>query len=180
MNDENTAILGVVTVLAILIAYLFEKYMPLEAGKPPKITAEDDPNLKKPREELVRLSEPLKELPMITLAELANNSGAPGQMAWVCNKGMIFDVSSNEVYRSDGGYNCFAGKDATLALGKMEFEHSGQGGWREKLSIEELCVVEEWTSWFLKRYPLVGYLKEEYDEEERLLKQTEAERKKNA
>ena len=83
-------------------------------------------------------------------------------MAWICNKGIIFDVSSNEVYRSEGGYNCFAGKDATLSLGKMEFELSGQREWREKLNVEELCVVEEWTVWFLKRYPLVGYLKEEY------------------
>ena len=149
LNDQNTAILGIITVLAIFIAYLFETYMPLEPQKPPKITSDDDPNLKKTREELLRLSTPLKDLPMITLTKLAENSGAPGQMAWVCNKGMIFDVSSNEVYRSDGGYNCFAGKDATLALGKMEFEHSGQPGWREKLSHEELCVVEEWTSWFL-------------------------------
>eukprot|EP00806_Schmidingerella_arcuata_P009222 Macronucleus_9529.p1 GENE.Macronucleus_9529~~Macronucleus_9529.p1 ORF type:complete len:102 (+),score=31.45 Macronucleus_9529:1-306(+) len=101
-------------------------------------------------------------------------------MAWVCNKGMIYDVSSNEVYRSQGGYNCFAGKDATLSLGKMEFELSGQSGWRDKLSHEELCVVEEWTNWFLKRYPLVGYLKEEYEEEKRLLAQTEQEKKKNA
>ena len=101
-------------------------------------------------------------------------------MAWVCNKGMIYDCSSNEVYRERGGYHCFTGKDATLALGKMLFELSGEGGWREKLTHEELCVVEEWTSWFLKRYPLVGYLKEDYEEEERLLKELESEKKKNA
>lgn len=92
-------------------------------------------------------------------------------MAWVCNKGMIYDVSDNAVYRENGGYHCFTGKDATLSLGKMQFELSGELGWREKLSIEELCVVEEWTNWFLKRYTLIGYLKEEYEEEARLLKQ---------
>ena len=105
---------------------------------------------------------------MITLDELAKHSGQPGEMAWVCNKGIIYDCSSNEVYTSKGGYNCFSGKDATLSLGKMLFELSGQRDWREKLNQEELCVVEEWTVWFTKRYPLVGYLKEEFEEEEKL------------
>ena len=135
----------------------------------PKIIQEDDPNLKKTREELLVLDERMKELPMFTLEELAKNSGKPGESAWVCNKGISYDVSSNEVYRSDGGYNCFSGKDATLSLGKMLFELSGERGWREKLDHEELCVVEEWTSWFMKRYPVVGYLKEEYEEEEKRL-----------
>ena len=29
LNDYNTAVLGLITVLCIIIAYLFEKYMPL-------------------------------------------------------------------------------------------------------------------------------------------------------
>ena len=119
LSDWNMAVLGLVTVVAILIAWLFEKYLPLEPAKPPKITDDDDPNMKRPREELIRLSTRNKDLPMITLAQLSENSGAEGQMAWVCNKGIIYDVSSNEVYRSQGGYNCFSGKDATLSLGKM-------------------------------------------------------------
>lgn len=66
-TDWNMAILGIVTVFAILIAYLFEKYMPLvDQAKPPKITSDDDPNLKRPREELLRLSTPIKDLPMFT------------------------------------------------------------------------------------------------------------------
>ena len=132
----------------------------------PKITPEDDPNLKKTREELMELETPKKDLPVMTLAELAEHNGSPDQKAYVCNKGLIWDCSSNPVYKSDGGYNCFAGKDATLSLGKMLFELSGERGWREKLNHEELCVVAEWTNWFGKRYPLVGYLKEEYDEAE--------------
>ena len=116
---------------------------------------------------------PAKDAKFITLAELAENNGTPGKKAWVCNKGLIYDCSSNAVYSSEGGYNCFSGKDATLSLGKMEFELSGQRDWREKLNHEELCVVEEWTSWFTKRYPFVGYLKEEYDIETERLKQLE-------
>ena len=58
----------------------------------------------------------------------------------------------------------------------MQFELSGERGWREKLTHEELCVVAEWTSWFGKRYPIVGYLKEEYEDAEEFSKQV----KKNA
>ena len=49
----------------------------------------------------------MKSLMMITLQELEKNSAKPGEKAWVCNKGIIYDVSSNEVYTSEGGYNCF-------------------------------------------------------------------------
>ena len=123
-NDYNMAVLGVMTVVCIIIAFLFEKYMPLEPEMP-KITDEKDPNLDKSREELLLLETPIKTKPMLTLADLSKNSGKPGEKAWVCNKGKIYDCSSNEVYRSEGGYNCFAGKDATLSLGKMEFELVG-------------------------------------------------------
>jgi len=39
-------------------------------------------------------------------------------------------VSSNDVYKDNGGYNCFAGKDATIALGKMSYERVGERGWQ--------------------------------------------------
>lgn len=74
-TDWNMAILGLVTVFAIFIAWLFEKYLPLDEPKPPKITPDDDPNLKKPREELIRLSTPIAELQMYTLAQLAEREG---------------------------------------------------------------------------------------------------------
>ena len=61
----------------------------------------------------------------------------------------------------------FAGKDATLSLGKMLFELSGKRGWREILNHEELCTVYEWQKWYNERYPIVGYLVEEYAYNER-------------
>ena len=36
-------------------------------------------------------------------------------------KGRVFEVSSNEMYRKDGPYNLFVGKDASVALSKMKF-----------------------------------------------------------
>ena len=76
LNDHNVAVLGVITVVTLLIAYLFEKYMPIE-DKVPKIIQEDDPNLKKTREELLVLEPPIKDLPMMTIDELAKHSGLP-------------------------------------------------------------------------------------------------------
>ena len=45
----------------------------------PKITPVDDPNLKKTREELIILEPLPKDLPTMTLVELAKHSGLPGQ-----------------------------------------------------------------------------------------------------
>ena len=56
----------------------------------------------------------------------------------------------------------FAGKDATLSLGKMLFELSGKRGWRKLLDHEELMTVYEWQKWYNERYPKVAYLVEEY------------------
>ena len=70
---------------------------------------------------------------MMTLKDLKMYSGLKGQKAYICCKGVIYDVSNNEVYQSDGGYNGLAGKDATLSLGKMQLELAGKRGWREAL-----------------------------------------------
>ena len=83
-------------------------------------------------------------------------------------KGVIYDVTNNEVYRSKGGYNCFAGKDATEALAKMDFEVVGSRDWRRKLNYEQLLVLDEWSKWYGTRYKKVGYLKDEYDLEQKL------------
>ena len=67
----------------------------------------------------------------MTLDTLSKYSGIGDQKAYVCCKGVIYDCTKNEVYKATGSYNVFAGKDATLALGKMKFEFSGKRGWRK-------------------------------------------------
>ena len=37
-------------------------------------------------------------------------------------KGKIYDVTSNEMYAKGMTYNCFIGKDASVALAKMKFD----------------------------------------------------------
>jgi hypothetical protein len=59
----------------------------------------------------------------------------------------------------------FSGKDASVALSKMNFnaENFDKGkSWKNDLKPEELVVLNEWIDFFDKRYTLVGYL---YDEE---------------
>ena len=155
INDETLAIAGMVTLFGIGLALLLEHFFPI-TPKYPKMF-QSDPNVKtKTKEELCALEPRDLKLPLITLKELSKCSGKKGEKAYVACKGVVYDCSENEVYRSEGGYNCFAGKDATIALGKMLFEMSGEPGWKDKLNHEELCVVAEWVSWFDQRYKKVA------------------------
>ena len=155
--------MGIFAAICVLIIYLFEKYMPIETQKPTLLFEPDETLKTLSRAELIKLEERDPKLPMFDYDELGKHTGIKGAKAYVCCKGKIFDCSSNEVYRADGGYNCFAGKEATLSLGKMEFDLVGKLGWRLMLNHEELVVVAEWINYFKQRYPLIGYLKEEYE-----------------
>jgi predicted heme/steroid binding protein len=141
------AICGIITLLAVGAAVLLDHFYPV-TPQYPKMFKSDESLKSKTVLELIELSPRDKSLPLISLKELENSSGRKGEKAYVACKGIVYDCSANEVYRSDGGYNCFSGKDATIALGKMLFEKSGEAGWKEKLNHEELCVVAEWVSWF--------------------------------
>ena len=100
-------------------------------------------------------------MPLVTLAEVAEHAGGNGKPEWVAFKGIVWDVSSNEVYRKGGGYSLFSGKDASVALGTMLFEKVDERGWR-KLDQEQLECLEEWFNFYEQRYKRVGYLREEY------------------
>ncbi len=66
----------------------------------------------KTMEQLLQLEQRDVSLPLINLKELSEHKGGE-KTAWVCLKGVIYDVSANDVYDSKGGYNLFAGKDAS-------------------------------------------------------------------
>ncbi len=50
-----------------------------------------------------------------------NGKGESGKI-YVSVQGIIFDVSSKEVYQEGGSYALLAGHDATFALAKMKLE----------------------------------------------------------
>ena len=117
----------------------------------------------KTAEELRQLEERDDKLPLYSREEIKLRSGVKGvPTAWIVVKGVIYDVTGNAVYKSEGNYNLFAGNDVTIALAKMEFDKVGSPDWRKKLSLQELCVLEEWVKWYRARYAKVGYVKEEY------------------
>ena len=84
----------------------------------------------KSMKELLMLDKRDPNLPMINLKELAKHTGGDSK-SWVCLKGVIYDVSKNDVYDSKGGYNLFAGRDASYSLATMLFEKIDDRNWRK-------------------------------------------------
>ncbi|KAG0252954.1 hypothetical protein BG011_006630 [Mortierella polycephala] len=82
------------------------------------------------------------------------NADAP---IYVAIKGAVFDVSTKkEMYGPGANYHCFAGKDASKALGmssvKLEDCVADYSGLDEK----ERKTLDDWYVFFEKRYPIVG------------------------
>lgn len=103
------------------------------------------------------------DLPLLSMEEVGKHCGGNGLAEWVALRGVIWDVSSNAVYREGGGYHVFTGKDATFALGTMQFEDVGKSGWDRKLNKEQLECLDEWCDFYAQRYKRVGYLREVYE-----------------
>ena len=115
---------------------------------------------KKTTNELRQLEDRKQGLPLISLDELAKHKGGKTK-PWVCLKGVVYDVSANEVYDAQGGYNVFAGHDASVSLATMLFDKIKERDWRG-CSHEQLECLEEWVLYYKERYGVVGYLAEEY------------------
>jgi len=162
INEPMLALMGVIVCVAIGLAYALEYFWPVHAAVP-KIFHSSESTKEKSSEELQMLACRDPKLPLLSLRDVAKCDGQKNRKAYVACKGVVYDVSENAVYTQGGGYHCFTGKDATIALAKMEFELSGKPGWRQSLNHEELCVLSEWVTWYNDRYPKVGYLGEEYN-----------------
>ncbi|KAI0911317.1 cytochrome b5-like heme/steroid binding domain-containing protein [Ustulina deusta] len=93
----------------------------------------------------------------ITLEELAQADGSEGRKAYVAIKGKVYDVTGNKAYEQPGGsYSIFAGKDASRALAKTSTKPEDvQPEWRD-LSESEQGVLNDWITFFSKRYNVVG------------------------
>lgn len=80
--------------------------------------------------ELLELEKRDESLPMYNLEQLSKYKGQD-KAPWVCLKGVIYDVSANEVYNDKGGYNLFSGQDASYSLATMLFDDIKKRNWRE-------------------------------------------------
>ncbi|KAI0972293.1 cytochrome b5 [Xylaria arbuscula] len=104
--------------------------------------------------------DPPKDDP-ITLEELAKADGAEGNKSYVAIKGKIYDVTGNNAYKKpDGSYSVFAGKDASRALAKTSTKPEDVSPeWRD-LPENQQGVLNDWITFFSKRYNVVGVVKD--------------------
>jgi len=103
----------------------------------------------------VQLDPPKNDL--ITVEELSKSDGTdPNRPTLVAIKGTVFDVSKNTAYAPEGQYHVFAGKDPSRALATSSLKPEDcRPDWRD-LDDKEKTVLDEWYTFFSKRYNIVG------------------------
>ncbi|KAI7817602.1 cytochrome b5-like heme/steroid binding domain-containing protein [Gamsiella multidivaricata] len=91
--------------------------------------------------------------------ELAQHDGAADEdkPIYVAIKGTVFDVTTKKaMYGPSGGYHCFAGKDASKALGMSSLKVEDCVADYSGLDEKERKTLDDWYTFFEKRYPIVG------------------------
>ncbi|KAI5294351.1 hypothetical protein KEM52_004197 [Ascosphaera acerosa] len=93
----------------------------------------------------------------ITVEELARCDGTnPDLPTYVAIKGVVFNVSRNPMYKPDGSYHLFAGKDASRGLACSSLKpEDARPEWYD-LTDSQKKTLEEWFTFFKKRYNIVG------------------------
>ncbi|KAF4584111.1 cytochrome b5 [Ophiocordyceps camponoti-floridani] len=99
--------------------------------------------------------DPPKDDP-ISLEQLAKANGADGETCYVAIKGKVYDVTGNKAYQPGGSYHVFAGKDASRALAKSSTKAEDVSPEWKDLDDKEKGVLDDWITFFSKRYNVVG------------------------
>ncbi|KAG8949453.1 hypothetical protein FRC04_008552 [Tulasnella sp. 424] len=110
------------------------------------------------------MSPPTEDLPPpksdpFTLEQLKRFDGTDESLPiYVSIKGTVFDVTrKRDVYGPPtGSYRVFAGKDASRAFGLSSLKVEDADPDWSTLQEKELKTLEEWWSFFKKRYAVVG------------------------
>ena len=78
----------------------------------------------------------MEKIPVMSIEELAKNR--VGSKVYVAVKNLVYDVTKSESYREGGGYHAFAGRDASVALARMNFnEENFQQHWSQPGLLDE-------------------------------------------
>ncbi|KAL3608357.1 hypothetical protein FPOAC2_03352 [Fusarium poae] len=94
---------------------------------------------------------------IISKEELAKANGATeGGKCYVAIKGKVYDVTGNKAYLPGASYNVFAGKDASRALAKSSTKQEDALPEWQDLDDKEKKVLNDWITFFSKRYNIVG------------------------
>lgn len=136
---------------------------PEDYNKPPVVSAPpglrfDEPE---PPREAVQLGE-------VTAAELlAYNGSDPEKPLLMAIRGQIYDVSAGRNFYGPGGpYAMFAGKECSRALALLSFKPDDINGNLKGLGESELTILEDWEYKFIDKYPKVGQLVQEPQQNE--------------
>ncbi|EAU85747.2 progesterone binding protein [Coprinopsis cinerea okayama7 len=93
-----------------------------------------------------------------TPEELAQYDGSDtSKPIYVAIKGTVFDVTRKaDVYGAGKSYNIFAGKDGSKGLGMSSLKPEHAIADYSDLGEKERKVLDDWYSFFEKRYNIVG------------------------
>ncbi|KAL5348729.1 hypothetical protein ACLOAV_006149 [Pseudogymnoascus australis] len=92
----------------------------------------------------------------ITVEHLSKCNGTDGYPCYVAIKGVVFDVNGKEPYLPGGSYSVFSGHDASRALAKTSTDAADVSPEWFDLSDKEKGVLNDWYTFFSKRYNIVG------------------------
>ncbi|KAH8554299.1 cytochrome b5-like heme/steroid binding domain-containing protein [Umbelopsis sp. PMI_123] len=107
-------------------------------------------------------TQPPKDTPFKPSELAVYNGTDSSKPIYVAIKGVIYDVSSKpEMYGAGSGYNCFAGKDASKALGKSSLKPEECVADYSSLDEKELETLNGWVNFFQQRYNVVGKVVDE-------------------
>ncbi|KAK0719678.1 putative heme binding protein [Lasiosphaeris hirsuta] len=102
----------------------------------------------------VELNPPKEDI--ISLRELSEAKGENGGKCYVAIKGLVYDVTGNKAYQPGGSYHAFAGHDASQALAKTSTNAIDVSPEWKHLGGKEKGVLQDWVTFFSKRYNIVG------------------------
>ncbi|OBT69307.1 hypothetical protein VE03_01839 [Pseudogymnoascus sp. 23342-1-I1] len=88
----------------------------------------------------------------ITIEHLSKCNGTDGHPCY----GVVFDVNGKEPYLPGGSYSVFSGHDASRALAKTSTDAADVSPEWFDLSDKEKGVLNDWYTFFSKRYNIVG------------------------
>jgi len=94
------------------------------------------------------------------LSDLAAFNGTrPGAPIYISIKGTVFDVTNRaDIYGPSGSYHIFAGKDGSKGLGSSSLKPEDAVSDWSTLSEKDKKVLNDWYTYFEKRYPIMGYV----------------------
>ncbi|KYK60274.1 hypothetical protein DCS_01411 [Drechmeria coniospora] len=87
---------------------------------------------------------------------ITSQCSVDGAKGYVAIKGKVYDVTGNKAYQPGGAYHVFVGKDASRALGMMSTKANDVDADWSTLDDKEKIVLDDWITFFSKRYNIVG------------------------